>query len=76
MVMDGGFTLTVIESALVALLALVSVTLNVTLLVPAVVGMPEIRPVEAFNVRPPGKLPLDFDHVKEALPPLTANVWL
>ena len=76
MVILGGETLIIIENALVTVLALASVTLRVTLLVPAAVGMPEIRPVEAFNVSPLGKLPLDFDQVKEAIPPLTANVWL
>ena len=74
--MPSGVVLTVIDSAFVAILALASMTLKVTLLVTTVVGLPEMTPVEAFNVSPAGKLPLDFDQVKEALPPLTANVWL
>jgi len=52
----------VIERALVAVVALASVTLKVTLLVPAVVGVPLITPA-LLRVSPAGNVPLDLDQV-------------
>jgi hypothetical protein len=45
------------------------------LTVPAVVGVPEIKPLLKFNDRPAGKLPRDTDQAKGAEPPETATVW-
>ena len=47
----------------VSVLVSESRTWTVKLDVPSVVGVPEIRPVEAFNDRPAGKLPETVDHV-------------
>jgi hypothetical protein len=44
--------------------------------VPAVVGVPEITPVEAFSVSPAGRLPDAIDHVSGEIPPLACNVAL
>ena len=41
----------------------VSLTCTVKFDVPVPVGVPEIRPLVAFNVRPPGKLPCVIDQV-------------
>jgi hypothetical protein len=52
-----------------------SVTWTVNEKVPAAVGVPEMTPVEAFRVRPPGNvLPEAIDHVNGPVPPLLANV--
>jgi hypothetical protein len=40
-----------------------SVTCTVKLVVPVAVGAPVIAPVAAFNVSPPGRLPLLMVHV-------------
>ena len=40
-----------------------SVILNVIVLDPAVVGVPEITPVDEFRVNPAGKVPELIDHV-------------
>ena len=37
---------------------LLNVTLRVTLYVPAVVGVPEIKPVDVLSVRPGGNAPV------------------
>ena len=39
-----------------------SVTVTVKFAVPGAVGVPEIAPVEAFRVRPAGKLPVVTAH--------------
>ena len=53
----------VIEVAKVAFLPLASVTLAVKLEVPAVVGVPDTTPVDAFSVRPAGSEPALIDQV-------------
>jgi len=52
----------------------VFVALAVKLNVPCAVGVPEITPVVAFKVRPPGRFPLVIDHVIGD--PVALNVWL
>jgi hypothetical protein len=44
--------------------------------VPAVVGVPEIVPVEEPRDRPAGRLPETIDHVYGVWPPTAAKVWL
>jgi len=63
---NAGFTV-ILREALVAVLGVASesVTVTVKVVVPAVVGVPEIAPVEAFNVSPGGKL---------VLPPTTVQL--
>ena len=53
----------VIEVAKVAVSFLASVTLTVKLEVPAVVGVPDTTPVDAFSVRPAGSVPALIDQV-------------
>jgi hypothetical protein len=48
----------------------------VNVLVPVVVGTPEITPVEAFSVSPAGNPPAVTAHVYGVLPPLAASVVL
>jgi hypothetical protein len=52
----------VIPRALVLVLPPASVTLKVTVEVPALVGVPDITPVEVFNVNPAGNVPVVVDH--------------
>ncbi len=40
----------------------------------AVVGVPEITPVEAVNANPAGKVPAVIDQVRGAVPPLAVSV--
>ena len=40
----------------------------------AAVGVPLSRPVDEFNVKPPGSVPEVSDHVYGMVPPLAANV--
>ncbi len=54
---------TVMLSACVAVCDAASVTLTVKLLVPAVVGTPEMIPLAAASARPTGKLPEEIDQV-------------
>jgi len=63
---NAGFTV-ILREALVAVLgaASESVTVTVKFVVPAVVGVPEITPVEGFKVSPEGRL---------VLPPTTAQL--
>ena len=42
--------------------------------VPADVGLPEITPVPALRVSPPGRLPLEIDHEYGSVPPAAARV--
>ena len=51
-----------------------SVAVIVKLEVAAVVGVPVIAPVAAFNDRPAGKLPADTPNVYEPLPPVALTV--
>jgi hypothetical protein len=53
-----------------------SVTLTVKFEVPAVVGVPEIVPVELPRDSPAGRLPDRTDHVYGVVPPVAASVWL
>ena len=52
-----------------------SVTFAVKLIAPVVVpvGVPVIAPVDAFSVRPAGRLPLEILHVSVPAPPLAAS---
>lgn len=51
-----------------------SVTRTVKLNVPAVVGVPDITPVEGVRVNPDGSAPPDIDQVYIPLPPDAVNV--
>ena len=54
-----------------------SVTLKVSeALVTGAVGVPLITPVELFNVRPAGSVPLVRDHVYGDVPPVAVKVVL
>ena len=53
-----------------------STTCAVKLNVPAVVGVPVIAPVEAFNVSPGGSDPLMIENVYGATPPVTTRAEL
>ena len=57
--------------------ALESATWNVrAVLVAVCVGVPEIAPVEAFKVRPVGRVPLVSDHIYGGVPPAAAKTAL
>ena len=62
------------ESACSAVRDPLSVTRSVKFEVPAVVGVPVIAPVEAFNDRPAGKLPTTVAHVYGVVPPAATIV--
>ena len=66
----------VIESALVSVAPLSSITWTVKLLVPAVVGVPLITPVEAFKLNPAGRTPIVILQLYGVLPPEAVRVWL
>jgi hypothetical protein len=51
-----------------------SVTVTVKFDVPAVVGVPEIAPVELFKDSPAGKLPVVTDQEYGETPPAACNV--
>ena len=53
----------VIDKDLVAVAAFASCACTVKVEVPAVVGVPEIAPVELFKVNPAGRLPEVIDQV-------------
>jgi hypothetical protein len=53
-----------------------SVTENEKVKVPAAVGVPLIAPVEAFRLRPPGRLPPVTAHVYGVVPPVASSVAL
>jgi hypothetical protein len=40
------------------------------------VGVPAIAPVEAFNIRPAGRVPLVSDHIYGGVPPAAAKTAL
>jgi len=63
------------ESAFVADAPTLSATFAVKLDVPAVVGVPVIAP-PALIESPAGRLPEFTDHVRGAVPPVAASVWL
>jgi hypothetical protein len=71
-----GKGLTVMPRALVFVAPLSSVTWTVKLLVPAVVGVPEITPVAGLRLSPAGRLPTVIAHAYGVLPPAAASVWL
>ena len=68
---EGGAT--TIESDLVAV-CVPSFTCAVKLKVPAVVGVPAMAPLDAFNEKPGGKLPDASDHVYGVVPPVAASI--
>jgi hypothetical protein len=51
------------------------VALIAKLNVPAVVGVPEITPLDAFKLNPVGNVPLAITHVIGAVP-VALSVWL
>lgn len=51
-----------------------STTLRVKLYVPDWVGVPEMVPVVAANVRPAGNFPVGIDQVNAGVPPVIATV--
>jgi hypothetical protein len=53
-----------------------SVAVIVKLLVAALLGAPEIAPVNAFRASPTGSAPALTLNVKEPLPPVAVTVWL
>ena len=59
----GGGTTTVKLRACVAVRAFTSLTCTVKLVVPALVGVPEMAPVPALRVNPAGRLPTVTDQV-------------
>ena len=50
-----------------------SVTVTVKREIPAERGVPEMRPVVPFRVRPPGRVPDDRVHTYEPEPPVAVN---
>ena len=64
------------ESACVAVAPFVSCTCTVKFDVPAALGVPLIAPVDAFNVRPAGRVPTVTLHVSGVFPPVAVSVWL
>ena len=66
--------LIVIDRTFVAVALVLSVTLNVMEVgPPAVVGVPEIMPLELSD-SPAGKVPEDIDQVYGVVPPVAAKV--
>jgi hypothetical protein len=63
------------ENAFVTVAEASSVTWNVMLEVPAVVGVPPITPV-ADKLRPAGSVPEDTHQLYGAVPPVAVSVWL
>jgi hypothetical protein len=64
----------VIDRALLAVPLALSVTLKVTDVVPAAVGVPLMTPVEEFKLSPAGRLPEDRDQVYGEVPPEALSV--
>ena len=52
------------------------VAVMVKLYVPATVGVPDVMPVDGFNVTPDGSAPLLTENVIGAVAPVAVNVWL
>jgi hypothetical protein len=67
--------LIVINKAFVPDPPTMSVTLTVKLYVAAVVGVPEMTPVDALSDNPGGRAPADIDHVYGSVPPIAPRVW-
>ena len=63
-------------TASVAVAAKASLTWTVKAKLPAVAGVPDRTPVEAFSVRPDGRLPADTDQANGPVPPVTVRVSL
>ena len=63
----------IMESGAVAVPPILSVNMTVKLYVPAVVGVPDIMPVDAPRVSPVGSAPADTDQVNGVVPPLVAR---
>ena len=62
--MTGGGSTVMVQLVVVpAAVPVKSTTFAVKLNVPAVVGVPVMAPVLAFNVRPAGRLPLLIEYV-------------
>ena len=57
-----------------AVLPVLSLTVNVAVEFPSAVGMPLTTPVPALRDKPAGKTPVNKVHVKGAVPPVVANV--
>jgi hypothetical protein len=68
--------LIVMLSVMDAVCELASVTCAEKVLVPALVGVPEITPVPESSVSPAGREPLVMDQVYGDVPPVTASVAL
>src|SRR5574337_237700 len=75
-VRSGLESMITMEKAFAADETFVSATCTVKLIVPAVVGAPDMTPVEPFNVKPSGRLPEEIDHEYGGLPPVAVRVWL
>ena len=67
---SGGGSITIVKVLDVTLSGCESVSLTVNVNVPKSVGVPEITPDAAFNVRPSGRLPLAFAQEYGVTPPL------
>jgi hypothetical protein len=74
LIISGSAIISVSTRLAVVLFA--SVTWTVKLDVPAVVGVPEITPVEAARLNPAGRLPVVINHVYGVWPPVAVSVWL
>ena len=72
---DDAAAMLIERLPLVAVFAALSVTLTVKLEVPALVGVPEIAPLEV-RFRPAGREPEATTQVYGAVPPLTATAAL
>jgi len=71
----AGLTIRVAVMLAVCGLKAESVAFTVSVLVPAVVGVPESIPAE-LNVRPPGRVPALTFQVSGEVPPVAAKVRL
>ena len=60
-------------AALVSARPFASTTRKVTGKLPVAAGVPDSTPVEAFRVRPGGRLPALTDHTYGAVPPVTVS---
>ena len=64
----------VIVRLFVAMALLLSATCTVKVLLPAVVGVPVMAPLEALRLRPAGRLPLVTDQLYGVAPPVAVRV--
>ena len=74
MVSGTATTISKVATAVCFVGMLESVTCTVKLYVPAVVGVPEMRPELPARFNPGGRVPLLTDHVYGDVPPVRANV--